>query len=411
MDIYFRGAQPLHQHNDSTLTVESAEATCDKAGYTVTICQYCGPISEEIVDAKGHVEVEIPAVLPLPSTNHVGYTAGTYCTVCENTVVAPVEVTAGKATDTKFKVNSAGLSLGEDVSMNYEATYPAGGKQSEMYMVFVIEGKEFVVTESVATTTAGRYKFNFADLKSYQFAENIDAYVYAIENGNYVVNVQPYSVYQYAKGQLNQTTISNTYRAMISEVLAFGEASQLVADADKYADRLVVSVLAARDNLNLTCATFESIDPSYKDHQSLTGDRNQGYDWKSGALSIGSSIFIKLQFTATSTENLILNFEVNGRTIQVDASECELGTNGRYTVYFQVKVLENDKPVTCTFIKDGEQVGSTLTYSVYTYLCRNYTTSNAKMANLFKAIYLYTEACKAYVANPEAYDFKKILNW
>ena len=397
--IYFKGATPLHQHNENTLSYETTDATCDKDGVTVTICQFCGPISEETITAKGHVEVEIPAVLPRPSTNHEGYTAGTECTVCGNVVVAPVKVVAGTAADAKFKINSAGLALGEDVSMNYTATLVAGGKKDEMYMVFVIEGEEFIVTESKAATTAGRYTFNFAGLKSYQFAENISAYVYAIENGNYVVNSQDYSVYQYVSAQLKKTTISNNLRTLLSTVLAFGEASQ-VKVGTKYNDRLVVSVKATTDGLNLTTPAFEGIDESYKSHQSLTGDRTQGYDWKSGTLSIGSSIFIQLKFTADSTENLMLNFEVDGRSFQVDASELTKGTDGRYTVLFQVKVLENDKPVTCTFIKDGEQVGSTLTYSVYRYLCANYNTSDTKAGNLMKAIYTYTEASKAYSANP-----------
>ena len=87
------------------------------------------------------------------------------------------------------------------------------------------------------------------------------------------------------------------------------------------------------------------------------------------------------------------------RTIEIDASDLTLGNDGRYSVYFQVKVLEYDKPITCTFIKDGEQVGSTLTYSVYSYIVRQYANANAAEStkNFVKAIYAYSEALKVAV--------------
>ena len=43
---------------------------------------------------------------------------------------------------------------------------------------------------------------------------------------------------------------------------------------------------------------------------------------------------------------------------------------------------------------DGNQLGRTLTYSVYTYVQKNQGSANANLANLLKAIYNYGESVK-----------------
>ena len=117
---------------------------------------------------------------------------------------------------------------------------------------------------------------------------------------------------------------------------------------------------------------------------------------------MGSSIKLRLEFVAESVEGLVLKFDIGGeRTIEIDASELTKGTNGRYAAEFQVKVLEYDKTVTCTFEKNGEQVGSTLTYSVYTYIVRGYKNTSISEAdrNFMKALYAYAEAVKVMASN------------
>ena len=228
-------------------------------------------------------------------------------------------------------------------------------------------------------------------------ASNIEAYVYAIENGMYVMKSHPqYSVKQYCVNQLKRASTTTELKTLIYSVLNLGDCTQLAVDSTTPKESLISSIVASSVGTAIPGVSVQTIDPSYN-VQALTGDRTQGYDWKSGGIALGSSVQLKLQFTAEDVEGLVLKFDVAGqRTIEVDASELT-ATNGRYTVYFQVKVLEYDDTITCTFEKNGKQIGSTLTYSVYTYLVRSYTNTKLPEAdrNFMKALYEYAEAVKA----------------
>ncbi|MBQ8506707.1 MAG: SH3 domain-containing protein [Clostridia bacterium] len=71
----------------------SKEATCTEAGELGHIeCTTCGTVIQQGGVIPAHTKVEIPAVAP--TCTEVGYTAGTKCLVCNEYVVAPVEVPA-----------------------------------------------------------------------------------------------------------------------------------------------------------------------------------------------------------------------------------------------------------------------------------------------------------------------------
>jgi hypothetical protein len=350
----------------------------------------------EKVEQHVHTEVEIPAVRPAPSNNHIGWSAGVMCSECEAILTSPVQMVAGTSSDVNFKINSATLSLGEDIGVTYNATHPANSDPDSMYMVFVFDGKEFFV-EKAGIVAGNRYRFVFKGMRADLMAANIEAYVYAIENGNYVMKSHlQYSVKQYCVNQLKRT-IDAKFETLIYSVLNLGDCTQLAVNSETPAEQLVSKIVTAETGKVVPAIAVETIDPSYN-VQAITGDRTQGYDWKSGGIALGSSVQLKLQFVATEVEGLVLKFDIAGaRTIEIDASELTKGTDGRYTVYFQVKALEYDDTITCTFEKDGQAIGSSLTYSVYTYLVRSYTNTKLPEAdrNFMKALYEYAEAIKA----------------
>ena len=348
----------------------------------------------------GHTNTEIiPAVLPLPSNNHTGMTEGLYCLDCDTVVEEQVEFTVGTSTDANFKINSATLALGEDISIVYDATHPANSSADSMYMVFILNGKETVVSKKTIVS-GNRYSFKFTGMKAQFMADNVEAYVYAIENGNYVMKSHlQYSVKQYCVNQLKKSTTSDGDRQVIYAVLNLGDCVQKFGNPNIAEDKLITSIVAAEIGSTIPKTSVDTVD--YTSVQAVLGDRTKGYDWKSGTLSMGNAVKLSIDFTATSLEGLVLKFNVGGdREIEIDASEAEpvKGYTNRYNVEFQVKVLEYADTVTCTFEKNGEQVGSTLTYSVYTYIVRCY--QNAKdfseeERNFMKAIYAYGEAVKA----------------
>ena len=345
-----------------------------------------------------HTEVEIPAVLPLPSNGHTFTTAGIKCSECGEIIVAPETKVAGTSSDANFKINSANLSLGEDITITYDATHPANSSINGMYMVFIVNGRETIVDTFTSHVSGNRYSYNFKDIKSYEMADNIEAYVYAVENGAYVMKSHlQYSIMQYCVNQLKKNPTA-AFKQLIFDVLYLGECSQKVKGHNTNA--LVTDLVEDAVGYELNPTIVTTIDPSYN-VQALAGDRTQGYDWKSGQLSFGSSVEIVLDFTADSLDNLVLSFAVGNRTIEIDASEAELVSGNRYSIRFQVMVSEYAESITCNFIKDGVQTGSTLTYSIYTYIVRNYTTAShgTNMLNFMKSIYAYSEAAKVFAAS------------
>ncbi|MBQ2740741.1 MAG: hypothetical protein IJF39_03870 [Clostridia bacterium] len=73
------------------------EPTCKQAGSTLKTCALCGLEKTVRVPAKGHNVAAIEGVAPTCETD--GWTAGSYCTVCEIVLVEPTLIPASGHVD------------------------------------------------------------------------------------------------------------------------------------------------------------------------------------------------------------------------------------------------------------------------------------------------------------------------
>jgi len=426
--ICVRGAQPLHQHNENTLFTEVTEPTCDKEGYTTYICQFCGPLydadkvpatghnyveaerteteifyvctecgdsySEDVI-THTHTEVAIPAVLPTPSVT--GYTAGIMCSDCGETLVAPVAINVTEMADTKdpnFRVASASLDLAESICVFYKAVVTEG--YNNAYMVFLFGGEEFVVTEYTIEAGTGRYVYRFTGAPAYKMAENIEAYVYAeTAEGEYSVNkILEYSVMTYCVNQLKKNASDAMYVRVISDVLTLGAANQVF---EGYNTNALVTDLVEAKGYILTPTAFDDINAP-TNVQALTGDRTQGVDWKSAGMLLGSNIKVQLKFETNFVNDVTVKINVAGEDRYFTAEDFTMDGN-RYVVTIDYLTSKQyDDVITGTFYVDGKQIGSTLTYSVNSYIARNLTATGNKLT-LLKAIYVYGETMKEFFAD------------
>ena len=359
----------------------------------IYVCTGCGDSYAEDIVTHTHTEVEIPAVLPTPSTD--GYTAGVMCSECGEELVAPVKINVTEMADTKdpnFRIASANLSLQENIAVNYKVILTDG--YSNAHMVFVFMGKEYVVTESSIEESTGRYVFRFDKTFPEYMQENIEAYVYAeTAEGEYSMNkVLEYSIKQYCINQLKKNDAALT--KVISDVAYMGAMTQIYQNYQT--DNLITDALEAA-GYTLDKTAFAGIPTDTI--QNVAGDRDTGIDWKSGSLSMGSTTIVNLKFEADSLDGLTVNVEIAGRTYSYTEKDFTIDERGRYVVAFdKVNSYEFGEVITATFEKDGEQVGSTLTYSTNSYLARNYTnTAHSEAAReLMKALYTYGISIKAY---------------
>ena len=342
-----------------------------------------------------HTEVEIPAVLPTPSVT--GYTAGVMCSECGEIIKAPVAINVTEMADTKdanFRIASASLSLGSNISVNYKNVLTTG--YTNPHMVFVFEGEEYVVTEW--TIDGDKYVFNFAEVGPHKIANNIEAYVYAeTAEGEYSMNkILEYSIKQYCINQLKKNDAALT--TVISDLLVVGAMTQMYEDEETTTDALITNVIEAA-GYTLTPSTFESIPEEENVDPVVSGNRETGIDWKSASLLMGASTQLALKFEATSVEGLVVNVTIDGYTRQFTSEDFTMDGN-RYVVTIDyLTAVQFNEVVTATFENaDGEQVGSTITYSINAYLYRNVEkTSNKESArNLMKALYVYAKSVEAY---------------
>ena len=103
-------------------------------------------------------------------------------------------------------------------------------------------------------------------------------------------------------------------------------------------------------------------------------------------------------FKAEDTTDLALRVKIGSRTTEYDVSTLTPDAQGKYTVHvYNVMAHEFDKEITVNFVRGGEVVGQTLTYSVntYTVVALDYI-SDEKTKNLIKAIYNYGAAVVNY---------------
>jgi uncharacterized protein YkuJ len=393
IDVYYYAEE---QHVCNYEIVAKQDATCTTAGYIAYACD-CGAEYVDSIEKLPHTDVEIPAVRPTPST--VGYTAGTECEVCGTVTKAPVAINItkmdnDKSVNTVFRVAALNLSAQENLSVNYKLLVTEG--YNNPYVVFVFDGKEYIVDEYSIEASSGRYVFNFAETRPQLMASNISAYIYAeTAEGEYTeVNYATYSVLQYILGQLKKNDPALT--TVMSDILVMGAKTQLYMGVNTNA---LVTDLATAEGYTLTPTAFTTIDAA--NQQAVTGDRTTGTDWKAISLAFGASTEIVFKFETDNLEGLKVKVSVAGRDTYYDAKDLPMDGN-RYVVYFPgVRSYEYEEKVVATFERDGVQVGSTFEYSVNTFLLKNYENTgkySSSAIDLMKAIYIYGESIAKYFA-------------
>jgi hypothetical protein len=296
--------------------------------------------------------------------------------------------------DPAFRVASANLSLQENISVNYWVALSAGYKAS--HMVFVFNGFEYIVTDYTINESNGRYGYKFDKTFPEYMANNIEAYVYAeTAEGEFSMNkILEYSVMQYCINQLKKNDAALT--TVISDVLVLGAKTQVYQN---YKTNDLVTDLVEEQGYKLTPTAFTSIDASLN-KQTVTGDRTQGTDWKSASLLMGSSTLVALKFESDNIDNVVVKVVVAGEERTFTKDDFTMDGN-RYVVTLDyIKSYQYDELITATFEVDGVQIGSTLTYSINSYLYRN--AENEKQPeiarDLMKALYVYGVSIAEYFA-------------
>ena len=262
-------------------------------------------------------------------------------------------------------INSASVTLGEDITLNYYVTIPEE-IFSDTTLVFTLNGENLDVAGVVQQD--GRYKFSL-ELPPQYMADNVQAVL--SYNGVIVDQIDNYSIKAYAESQLS--TASNELKQLISDMLHYGAAAQIYKEynVENLANANVEGILDA------STATPEATDFLLTNNEEV--DSYPAYFAGAGVhFDNVNKLYVKL----STTENVTLT--VNEVAVKITGTTF-------YTDGIQVTNFDE----TYTFVlSHGGVVMQTLTYSVnaYAYAMKD----NATMQDLALALYRYGVSAEAY---------------
>ena len=353
------------------------EPTCTEEGYTTYTCSACGAshVADQ-VDALGHGNYVYSYI-----NNVHNFT----CAACEHTFM--VLSTDGK----QFRFNTASPALAVDIVMNIATTLPAGF--TNPYMVIEFNGVTTTLTEYTVNAGNGRYEFAFPGINPQTMGDTFHATLYATVDSVEVSVQLEYSMLKYINSQLKKTTISDALRTALSDLVMYGEANQVY---EGYKTDALLSTLL-ESTATLTPSTFSGLDSSYN-KQATNGTKDANIDLKGVTMALGSKIMVRMTVFCADAAAYTVKATINGEDFLYPVSELALaaGYTDRYVVEFdQIRATQFGEEITFSFLDaDGNQVGRTLEYTVYSYVQKNQNVDNESLVNLLKAIYNYGESVK-----------------
>ncbi|MBO5439377.1 MAG: hypothetical protein J6A53_01820 [Clostridia bacterium] len=368
------------------------ESTCTTAGSVTYTCSACGDSYKEALELAAHTEVEIPAVLPLPSNGHKGSTAGVKCLECGEVIVEPVEVTVTMTSDYEiFGIQEMTLSLANNIAINYKTNIPSSYKN--VYMVFVYEDSEYIVNEY--SVSGAYYSFKFDETRPHKMASNVAAYIYGETEEGYTLDyILEYSIMKYCVNQLSRNP-SAELKTVISDVLTYGAAVQRYVYGDKISEAELVTSMVEAKGYTLTPTAFPGIESGnqikYDDVEPMT------YYWTQVSLMLGSTTEMYFRFKAPSIDDgLKIKVEYSDQVIIYEADDIVSEGNGVYRISVDcLTSMQYVYDVKATFVVDDVELSS-MTDSINSYLYRQVDKQSGYTQEVMKALYVYGQSVRGY---------------
>ena len=279
-------------------------------------------------------------------------------------------------------LDAAKLNINENINMIY--LFTVNGDVENIRVEFLFKGAKYE-TSAYTVEPDGRYAFRFERILPQYMNDRLTATVYATIDGvDVTLDLGGISVKEYAEKLLELYPTNTKLVTLVSDLLVYGAAAQTYTSYNT--NNLVTN------GLSLTPSEFTS--PTSK--LSLVENSSLAAVYAAG-LKLTGDVNMYFTFTALEAEGLTVKISINGRETVYNVSELSADSNGYYRIYFnKIMAHELDDVVTMSFLKDGEEIGNTLTYSVNSYIAAIDTNASTPLASLVKALYCYGASAKAY---------------
>ena len=282
------------------------------------------------------------------------------------------------ATDLSVKIESATITIGTDLKVNYYVSMPA--EYENATMSFTVNGADGFnyVTEG---TKVGEYYVFTVKVGPHQMAENISATLYFGET--VLAAMENYSIKTYAQNKLNDPASSDALKQLLTDLLVYGDA------AYNYKYETTGETPATSGVANIGTASTATPNNEVDNKFALSTNEEAGsypVYFKSVTVWFGDTNKIRAA--------LVLTEGVDASKITVTINGVDATVSGSYIYTDAILATGFDTIYTFVLSYDGV-VMQTLTYSVNSYAYK--MKANAEMSELALALYRYGVSAKAYI--------------
>ena len=275
-------------------------------------------------------------------------------------------------TQVSTSFDTADVTLGSDLSINYNVIPATGTALTGYYMEFTFNGE--VTRVNADTAKAGKYIFTFSGITPEKMGDNISAVLYD-STGESVITYATYIVkenLEYVKANYPE------YETIVNATLVYGAAAQQYRGYNT--ENLVAEIpddLAGHIEENVRDKTVSTV---------------EGLKFTAAGVNFDYCNRIYARFENTN------NAENVSVKVTIDGVECVFETfvnNGITTIYSDALKATQLGSAVVFQIYQGETLVQQLTYSAYDYVFGMKDTENTALKNLIFALYQYGLAAEA----------------
>lgn len=278
----------------------------------------------------------------------------------------------------------ATLDIKENIDVNFYVSVPNGYDVANLKTFFNFHRADTsVVGEPVNTENGLLYRFTLKDVAPHLMGENITA---TLKNSDTVIATLAYSINTYLDNQKKDTTLSDSTKALIESIAAYGDKA---ADYNnKISDSTTFTGTATADPADMT------------ESKPTIGTTLEGFRFKGVAVRMENNIRIRVSFENTSGTELKFFVKVG------DGKETEAILSNGYVYTDLIAPSAYDTEYTIIAKNAGGETVGTVSLSVNTYVCMvlkafpadgTLTNAQAAMRELAIAIYNYGKAAKTAI--------------
>lgn len=296
------------------------------------------------------------------------------------------------------KVSGVYVGLSDDIVFYYSIVLAEG--YNSPYIICTLNEAEYTITEY--TEADGKYVFAFDGVTPQYLTEGVSVAVYANEGENVAV-MAAYSIMDYCNDLLEKSAeelgvSAAKYEAMqtlVVDLLNYGAAAQVYTNTNT--DTLANEGLSEDMKTKATNFDISEVDNIY----GVSGEEGKSVVFKAARLVFDNKLGISVAFSVpeeTDYSQYKVVFALGEREYVINAddfSEQEI-SGKQYLVAEFREIFANcfSSGITVKVVdSEGEVISGTLTYSVNSFIARNYTEHD-----LYQKLWCYGVSAEAYNA-------------